>query len=103
MITPAISVLSAVEGTKTIEPSMDTFVVPITATIIVGLFILQRLGSGAVGKVFGPVMLVWFTAIAVLGIRGITMHPEVLKALSPTYGFDLLFRSGTTGFFVLTS
>src|SRR3954449_7657209 len=57
MITPAISVLSAVEGTKTIEPSMDTFVVPITATIIVGLFILQRLGSGAVGKVFGPVML----------------------------------------------
>ena len=85
MITPAISVLSAVEGTKTIASSMDSFVVPITVTIIVLLFLLQRLGSGAVGRVFGPVMLVWFTTIAVLGIRGITMHPEVLKALSPSY------------------
>jgi KUP system potassium uptake protein len=103
MITPAISVLSAVEGTKTIESSMDSFVVPITVTIIVLLFLLQRLGSGAVGRVFGPVMLIWFTTIAVLGIRGITMHPEVLKALSPSYAFDLLFRSGSTGFFALTS
>jgi KUP system potassium uptake protein len=103
MITPAISVLSAVEGTKTIESSMDSFVVPITAAIIVVLFLVQRLGSGAVGRLFGPVMLVWFTTIAVLGIRGITMHPEVLKALSPSYAFDLLFHSGSTGFFTLTS
>jgi KUP system potassium uptake protein len=94
MITPAISVLSAVEGTKTIESSMGSYVVPITVTIIVLLFLLQRLGSGAVGRVFGPVMLIWFATIAVLGIRGITMHPEVLKAL---------FQSGSTGFFVLTS
>ena len=72
-------------------------------TIIVLLFLLQRLGSGAVGRVFGPVMLVWFATIAVLGIRGITMHPEVLKALSPSYAFELLFQSGSTGFFVLTS
>ena len=103
MITPAISVLSAVEGTKTIESSMDSFVVPITVTIIVLLFLLQRLGSGAVGKVFGPIMLVWFITIAVLGIRGISMHPEVVRALSPSYAFDLLFQSGSTGFFVLTS
>ena len=103
MITPAISVLSAVEGTKTISSSMDSFVIPITVTIIVALFLLQRLGSGAVGKVFGPIMLVWFATIGVLGIRGITMHPEVLKALSPSYAFDLLFHSGSTGFFVLTS
>jgi KUP system potassium uptake protein len=103
MITPAISVLSAVEGTETIESSMDSLVVPITATIIVVLFLVQRLGSGAVGRLFGPVMLVWFTTIAVLGIRGITMHPEVLKALSPSYAFDLLFHSGSTGFFALTS
>jgi KUP system potassium uptake protein len=103
MITPAISVLSAVEGTKTIESSMDTFVVPITATIIVLLFLLQRLGSGAVGRLFGPIMLVWFTTIAVLGIRGITMHPEVLEALSPSYAYDFLFHSGSTGFFALTS
>src|SRR3954447_25160635 len=103
MITPAISVLSAVEGTKTISSSMDTFVIPITVTIIVGLFGLQRLGSGAVGRVFGPVMLVWFATIAALGVRGITMHPAVLQALSPSYAFDLLFHSGSTGFFVLTS
>jgi KUP system potassium uptake protein len=103
MITPAISVLSAVEGTKTISSSMDSLVIPITVTIIVGLFLLQRLGSGAVGRVFGPVMLVWFATIAVLGVRGITMHPAVLQALSPSYAFDLLFHSGSTGFFVLTS
>jgi KUP system potassium uptake protein len=103
MITPAISVLSAVEGTETIESSMDTWVVPITLGIIVALFAAQRLGSGAVGRLFGPVMLVWFTTIAVLGIRGISMHPEVLEALSPSYAFDLLFHSGSTGFFALTS
>jgi KUP system potassium uptake protein len=103
MITPAISVLSAVEGTKTIASSMDSYVIPITVTIIVLLFLLQRLGSGAVGRVFGPVMLIWFTTIAVLGVRGITMHPEVLKALSPSYAFELLFQSGSTGFFALTS
>src|SRR4051794_18554000 len=103
MITPAISVLSAVEGTKTIEPSMGSFVIPITVTVIVLLFAVQRKGSTAVGRLFGPVMLIWFTTIAVLGIRGITMHPEVLKALSPTYAFDLLFHSGATGFFALTS
>jgi KUP system potassium uptake protein len=103
MITPAISVLSAVEGTETIESSMDTWVVPITVAIIVLLFVAQRLGSGVVGRLFGPVMLIWFTTIAVLGVRGITMHPEVLKALSPSYALDLLFQSGSTGFFALTS
>jgi KUP system potassium uptake protein len=103
MITPAISVLSAVEGTKTISSSMDSLVVPITVTIIVVLFMAQRFGSGAVGRLFGPVMVVWFTTIAVLGIRGITMHPDVLRALSPSYAFDMLFHSGSSGFFVLTS
>src|SRR5829696_1772320 len=103
MITPAISVLSAVEGTETIEPSMDSWVVPITVVIIVLLFAAQRLGSGVVGRLFGPIMLIWFTTIAVLGVRGISMHPEVLKALSPSYAFDLLFQSGSTGFFALTS
>jgi KUP system potassium uptake protein len=103
MITPAISVLSAVEGVETIEPSMDTFVVPITVTIIVVLFVLQRLGSGVVGRVFGPIMLVWFLTIAALGIRGIAMHPAVLEALSPTYAFDFLFHNGATGFFALTA
>jgi len=103
MITPAISVLSAVEGTKSVAPSMGSFVVPITVTIIVVLFAFQRLGSGVVGRFFGPIMVIWFTTIAVLGVRGITMHPEVLKALSPSYGFDFLFHGGTAGFFSLTS
>jgi KUP system potassium uptake protein len=103
MITPAISVLSAVEGVETIESSMDTFVVPITVTIIVVLFVVQRLGSGVVGRLFGPIMLVWFLTIAALGIRGIAMHPSVLEALSPTYAFDFLFHSGSTGFFALTA
>jgi KUP system potassium uptake protein len=103
VITPAISVLSAVEGTKTIAPSMGSFVVPITAVIIVLLFMAQRLGTGAVGRVFGPIMIVWFSTISVLGIRGIALHPEVLKALSPTYAFDFLFHSGATGFLSLAA
>jgi KUP system potassium uptake protein len=103
MITPAISVLSAVEGTETISSSMEPWVIPITVAIILGLFAIQRRGTGSVGRVFGPIMLLWFATIAVLGIRGISMHPEVLKALSPSYAFDFLFDSGSTGFFSLAS
>ena len=103
MITPAISVLSAVEGTEVIEPSLDSLVVPATVAIIVCLFAVQRFGTGAVARYFGPIMLVWFTTIGVLGIRGITMHPEVLKALSPSYAFDFLFLNGSTGFFSLAA
>jgi KUP system potassium uptake protein len=102
MITPAISVLSAVEGTETISSEMDRLVIPITVAIIVVLFAIQRFGTGSVGRMFGPIMLVWFTTIAVLGIRGITMHPEVLEALSPTYAVDFLF-TGTNGFFSLAA
>jgi KUP system potassium uptake protein len=103
MITPAISVLSAVEGLKVIQPSLDHLVVPITATIIIVLFAMQKLGTGAVGRMFGPIMTVWFTTIGILGIRGIAMHPEVLKSLSPTYALDFLFHSGSTGFFSLAA
>jgi KUP system potassium uptake protein len=103
MITPAISVLSAVEGTKTISSSMGSFVIPITLTIVVALFAIQRHGTGSVGRMFGPIMVVWFATIAVLGVRGITMHPEVLKALSPSYAFDFLFHSGSSGFYSLAS
>jgi KUP system potassium uptake protein len=103
MITPAISVLSAVEGTETISSSMSSLVIPITVTIIVVLFAIQHRGTGSVGHMFGPIMLVWFATIAALGIRGISMHPEVLKALSPSYAFDFLFHSGSAGFFSLAS
>jgi KUP system potassium uptake protein len=103
MITPAISVLSAVEGTETISSSMSDAVIPITLAIIVVLFAVQRFGSASVARLFGPIMLVWFTTIAALGIRGISMHPDVLEALSPTYAVDFLFHSGSTGFFSLAS
>src|ERR671930_920824 len=103
MITPAISVLSAVGGTETISSSMDSFVIPITVAIIVILFAIQRRGTRSVGRMFGPIMLVWFTTIAALGIRGISLRPEVLKALSPSYAFDFLFHSGSSGFFSLAS
>jgi KUP system potassium uptake protein len=103
MVTPAISVISAVEGMETIEASLDTLVVPLTVTILVLLFMVQRLGSGAVGRLFGPIMLIWFLTVAALGIRGIAMHPAVLEALSPTYAFEFLFHTGWTGFFALTA
>src|SRR6185436_5906247 len=92
MITPAISVLSAVEGLKVAQPSLDHLVIPITAMIIVLLFLFQRVGTDAVGRLFGPVMIVWFLAIGACGVSGITDHPEILKALSPTYALDFFFK-----------
>ena len=103
MITPAISVLSAVEGLKVAEPSLAHLVVPITAAIIVALFLLQRLGTAAVGRLFGPVMLVWFVTIAACGITGIADHPQVLKALSPTYALDFFVNHFSTAFFALAA
>lgn len=103
MITPAISVLSAVEGLKVVEPELERFVVPITAVIIVGLFLVQRRGSAAVGRFFGPIMILWFTAIGAAGIVGIASHPEILRALSPTYALGFLFGHFGTAFFALAA
>ncbi|MGW2017105.1 potassium transporter Kup [Streptomyces sp. NPDC001927] len=103
MITPAISVLSAVEGLKVVEPSLEDLVVPITAVIIVALFLVQRRGTAAVGRVFGPVMIAWFLAIGACGLAGILDHPEILKALSPTYALDFLFGHFGTAFFALAA
>ena len=103
MITPAISVLSAVEGLKVASPSLEHLVVPITAAIIVALFLLQRLGTAAVGRLFGPVMIVWFLTIAACGINGIVDHPEILKALSPTYALDFFFNHFKIAFFALAA
>jgi KUP system potassium uptake protein len=85
MITPAISVLSAVEGLKVAAPSVEHLVLPITVTIITVLFSIQRLGTAAVGRLFGPVMGIWFTVIAVAGVGKIAAHTTILKALSPSY------------------
>ncbi|MFI5842982.1 potassium transporter Kup [Catenuloplanes sp. NPDC051500] len=103
MITPAISVLSAVEGVKVIQPSLESLVVPITAVIIVVLFAVQRRGTAAVGRVFGPVMIAWFLAIGGLGITGIIMRPEILKALSPTYAIGFLAGHFDIAFFALAA
>jgi KUP system potassium uptake protein len=103
MITPAISVLSAVEGVKVAAPSVSGIVIPITVAIIVVLFMAQRLGTGAVGRVFGPVMAVWFTVLAALGLRGIADHPVILEALSPSYAVGFLTGHFGTAFFSLTA
>jgi KUP system potassium uptake protein len=103
MITPAISVLSAVEGIKVAAPSLGHLVVPITAAIIVVLFLIQRLGTAAVGRLFGPVMVVWFLTIAGCGVGGIADHPEILKALSPTYALDFFFSHFSIAFFALAA
>jgi len=103
MITPAISVLSAVEGVKVAAPSVSGLVIPITVAIIVALFLVQRLGTGAVGKIFGPVMAVWFTVLAVFGVQAIAAHPVILEALSPSYALGFLFNHFGTAFFSLTA
>ncbi len=89
VITPAISVLSAVEGLETVAPHLASFVVPISAIVIVVLFMVQSRGTGSVGRVFGPVMVVWFFSIGFFGAIAIARHPGVLAALSPTYGLLL--------------
>ena len=103
MITPAISVLSAVEGLKVIEPSLEALIVPITALIIILLFAAQRIGSGGVGRLFGPVMIVWFIAIAACGISGISQRPEILRALSPSYAVGFLVGHFSIAFFSLAA
>ena len=101
MITPAISVLSAVEGLEIATPVFTPYVVPITIAILVGLFLMQSRGTERIGIVFGPVMLVWFTVLALLGIRMILVHPTVLAAFSPHYALLFLLENGRLGFVVL--
>jgi KUP system potassium uptake protein len=103
MITPAISVLSAVEGVKVVSPPLENAVVPITVVIIIALFLVQRRGSGAVGRMFGPIMIGWFTVIALLGIGGITHHPDILRALSPAYALGFMVGHFDIAFFALAA
>jgi KUP system potassium uptake protein len=90
MITPAVSVLGAVEGLNVLTPKLKDAVVPITLVILTGLFMAQRAGTGAVGRVFGPIMIVWFAVISVLGVRGILREPAVLSALNPWHAVQFL-------------
>lgn len=88
LITPAISLLSAVEGIAVVAPSLEKFIVPIVLTILAALFAFQRFGTKSIGKLFGPTMLVWFTVLGVLGVVNIAHHPQVFEALNPWYAFQ---------------
>jgi KUP system potassium uptake protein len=100
-ITPAISVLSALEGLNIATPALQPYVVPAAVAILLALFAIQSNGTATIGHLFGPVMLIWFVTIAVLGISGILKHPSVLAAINPVYGLSYLFSNGATGFWVL--
>jgi KUP system potassium uptake protein len=100
-ITPAISVLSALEGLAIATPQVQPYIVPAAVAILVALFAIQPQGTARIGRAFGPVMTVWFVTIAALGIYGILKHPSVLAAINPVYGFRYLFSGGAGAFLVL--
>lgn len=101
MITPSISVLSAVEGLQLAAPHMHTYIVPITVAVLVLLFAVQRYGSERVGTAFGPVMLLWFVVIAALGVHGIVQRPDVLRAVNPWYAVQFFRDNGFMGYAAL--
>ena len=101
VITPAISVLSAVEGLELITPAFKPYIQPITLIILVGLFFFQRRGTASVGALFGPIMLIWFAVLAIFGGMSIIEHPAVLAAVNPVYGINFLFGNSALGFFAL--
>lgn len=103
VITPAISVLSAVEGLEVITPSFKPFILPITIAVLIGLFAFQRKGTASVGALFGPVMVLWFAILALLGLAAIVDHPGVLWALNPLEGLGFLWAYPGLGFFALGS
>ncbi len=100
-ITPAISVLSALEGLKGAAPPIAPYVVPLSIVVLIALFCLQPQGTGRISKLFGPIMVTWFVVIAVLGIWSVVRHPQVLVALNPVVGLHYLFGHGFAGFLVL--
>jgi KUP system potassium uptake protein len=103
MITPAISVLSAVEGLEVAAPALESLVVPITLTVLTALFVIQRFGTEAVGRLFGPVMALWFAVLAISGLAKVVDSPAILKALSPTYGIAFFLDNGGVAFLALGS
>lgn len=97
MVTPAMSVLSAVEGLEVGAPALHPFVLPLTLLVLFGLFFVQKNGSAVVGRLFGPVMLCWFSVLALIGVRNILLHPEILAAFNPWYGIDFLLANRAMG------
>jgi KUP system potassium uptake protein len=101
VITPAISVLAAIEGTRVATPGLSAYVVPTAAFVLLALFLVQRLGTASVGRMFGPVMTLWFVTIAVLGGAQVVRHPEVLRAINPSHAFSFFATNGLTALLVL--
>jgi KUP system potassium uptake protein len=101
IITPAVTVLSAVEGLEVATAVFNPYIVPIAVVVLVALFSVQRFGTGRMGSIFGPIMLLWFLALAILGVRGILMAPRILQALSPLPGLSFLVEHGQKSLFVL--
>src|SRR5688500_16180053 len=101
MITPAITVMGAIEGLNVVTPLFNKYVVPISAVIIIGVFLFQSRGTAVVGRVFGPVTMMWFLALAILGLRQIARVPEVLAAVNPLHAIGFLANNGWHGFVVL--
>src|ERR1051325_10733549 len=101
MITPAISVMGAIEGLHVATPLFEPYVLPIAVVILIGLFFFQSRGTTGVGAVFGPITMLWFVAISLLGIQQIIRAPEVLAAINPMYGFEFFMINGSRGFLVL--
>jgi KUP system potassium uptake protein len=101
IITPVISIMPAIEGLEVVAPELAYLVVPVTSLILVGLFLVQRRGTGAIGAIFGPVMLVWFMSLAIIGLPAILRRPEVLAALNPYHAVRFFLRHGLHGFLVL--
>ncbi|MEZ5426421.1 MAG: potassium transporter Kup [Pyrinomonadaceae bacterium] len=103
VLTPAISVLGAMEGLSVATPVLTPYVVPVTILILIGLFFLQKRGTAGLGQLFGPVTLIWFSVLAVLGISQIYHYPQVLSAINPFQGIDFFVRNGLHGFIILGS
>ncbi|WP_281788803.1 potassium transporter Kup [Limnohabitans sp. INBF002] len=101
VITPAISVLSAVEGLEVVSPAFKKYVIPITIVILFGLFAVQKRGTSGIGKFFGPITVVWFAVIAALGLYHIASHPEIMWALSPHYAVQFIISEPTVTFLIL--
>jgi KUP system potassium uptake protein len=101
IITPAISVLSALEGVNVATDALKPYVMPMAVAILLGLFALQMVGTARIGTVFGPVMLLWFIVIAILGVSGVAHRPEVLASINPFYAVAFLAGHGWSSFVVL--
>ena len=101
MITPAISVLSAIEGLEVATPFFKPYVIPLTIIVLIALFFFQKRGTAGIGSVFGPIMIVWFSILAMMGVSGVVRAPEVLFAINPLHGLRFFIANGMQGFLVL--